>query len=265
MIRKIWHAVETIRTRATVDVVAQFDRDEENADSDRGVRRLLLSAGATVARYLGVATLLVAHLALAETAYHFAVDGAIPAGTVYSTLHVAGLSLPSGVARWAVFAGCGALSIVVHELGHVLALVTYRVRVRGVGVRLLVVVPVRFFTRFDRDGLTDLASRQRASVQSAGIAANYLLALVALAAFAQFDSQVAGWLYALNLTLAIVSAVPLSDTDGDRLLSSLLVGDGGSENRSPGRVVSLLAVGSWVVVAGSMLTVAVVAAIRFVG
>lgn len=254
---KIARSAKAISTVATTEVVLRFDRQKRPIGSENDVIWRILAAGLVGGLVVGVLSVIVVHLLLLEFGYVAATRNLVAGGAIYSNLRVEGLATPTTVPQWGILAGCIVAAIAVHELGHLLALVVHRVRVHGLGVSLFLVVPVRFFTRIDRRDWRVVSARERAIVLSAGIATNHVVAIVALVLFAWLPSQVAGWLYASNVALALLSAVPLSNTDGDKLLSYVLHGDANASMDGPPKAhVYVLGIGSWLVVVGSGLTVA---------
>lgn len=208
----------------------------------------------TCSLYTACGAILLLHVVLLAAAYRSAVEG----GSGVVPLPGVGSAIPATITDGAVLLGCLVVSIAAHELGHVLAYRRYAGSVRSVGVDLVGVIPVRFFTRYNRQTWKRLPPGSRARVLSAGLTVNFLFAAVSWAVFTRFEYRLVGYLSLANVALTVITAVPLTGTDGDRLFAYLLTGalrttDAGDTSR-----VQLLAgMSSWLVVVGSILTVVI--------
>jgi len=264
MITRLSQVVETVRNLVALEILLRFDDHELNAKVATGVGSRILPSLTIGGLYVGLTTVVAVHFVVLESAYHVVAYGRLFDGVTRSLFRIDSLRVPNTLVQWVVLTGCGLASGAVHELGHVLALADRRVRIHGVGVELVLGVPLRFFTRYDRNEWNNLTPREQASVQSAGIAANHLLAVVALVVFLQFGLQAAGWLYALSVALAVLSAIPLTLADGNELLHYLLLGgsepSGDETANTFGYVVGFA---SWLLVAGSLLAIGLTTTIRF--
>jgi Zn-dependent protease len=147
----------------------------------------------------------------------------------------------------AVLGGIGGLgSLIVHELGHVRA--SRRLNgVRAVRVSLLWLGAGTKFEGAYRSG------RDQARVALAGPAASFGLALVLLvAAFMPIFPRPAQFglfgLALLNLTIAVVSLIPVHPLDGHKVLVALFWRLSGSERRA--RFILRRAGKTWLVVEG---------------
>ncbi|MBF0166975.1 MAG: HlyD family efflux transporter periplasmic adaptor subunit [Alphaproteobacteria bacterium] len=132
------------------------------------------------------------------------------------------LSSPGGLAMYGAML---ILSAVVHEFGHAIATRHFGCRVGTMGIALIVLVPTLYSDTTDTWRLTD--SRQRLMVGLAGIAAELLLAILALALWSHLpegaaqSAAVALATTALATTL-IINLSPFMRFDGYFILSDLL-------------------------------------------
>ena len=119
-------------------------------------------------------------------------------------------------------AGAGAVSKVVHELGHALTARRYGVRVPAMGIAFVVMYPMLYTDTSDSWRLRD--KNQRLAIASAGMVAEFSVALVAILLWsitpdgilrsALFSLAFVGWVIALAL-----NASPFFRFDGYYILS----------------------------------------------
>jgi len=119
-------------------------------------------------------------------------------------------------------AGAGAISKVVHELGHALTARRYGVRVPAMGIAFVVMYPMLYTDTSDSWRLRD--KNQRLAIASAGMVAEFSVALIAILLWAitpdgifrsvLFSLAFVGWLVALAL-----NASPFFRFDGYYILS----------------------------------------------
>lgn len=238
----------------TTEVTVVFEGDDaRRPDGVTPLGRVALA----IALSLGALSLVAVHGLSLLTAYWVAVRDR----GIVDVVSLPGIGPLQPLADVWIVASCLVIAIAVHEGGHLFANRLCGVRLRAVGVGLACGLPFKCFTRYDREDWATLSARRRAAIRSAGIAVNVGVAAVAFGVALRFGSEVASWLCVVNAGLALVSAVPLSGTDGDLLLPYLVTGgDSVREAETPRWIVLLVGTGSWVLVVGTVLLVVVTSA-----
>lgn len=250
----ITNAIMYISSKFTFDVVLKHRFN--NTEWEGWGWNRIISTILAVGLYLGLLTIVGSHFFLLDLAYNSIASDKITSGAIHTILVLDDISLPNTLLEWSIFLVCALFSMVAHEIGHMVALINYRIRIYGLGTSLFLCLPYRFFVSFDMDGFTSVGSYERATVRSAGIAANYGIVIVALLLSSQFNSQIVGWFYSLNIALAIISAIPLSKTDGDKILSYMLLSGSGIHHMEIKPIlIYIIGFISWLSIAGSMLVI----------
>jgi Zn-dependent protease len=104
------------------------------------------------------------------------------------------------------------LSLVIHELAHVLAALTFAVPVHGIGIKFIGAYTERKY-----------ASRRRHDVliAAAGPCANLVLMFASF-----FVPRIGVWLAEWNCGIALLNLLPVPGTDGYRVLKTMFWPDG---------------------------------------
>jgi len=233
-----------------------FEHESETGIIEASDTTYHTSVARTVGLYSAVLTVLIVHILLVAIAYNVMVLDRPVGTTVLSFLGISGVNFPETRLAGGIIMVCFLSSILVHELGHVVSHRCSGVRVKAVGVEVFLVIPIRFYTRYHRCDWRGLSPRVQATTEAAGIATNLLVSAVAFVLFLGSGSQLVAWVYLSNTGVAVVSAVPLLGTDGDRLLAYVVLGRcDGEDTGDTGPLALAAGLGSWIILVGSALAI----------
>jgi stage IV sporulation protein FB len=104
-------------------------------------------------------------------------------------------------------------SLVVHEIGHIVAASISKVRVNAIGI----------------SAAGTYIRRQRAAspwAESVISLAGPFVSLALAALFGQGNGHLYGWLAEMNLIVAMSNLIPIAGTDGDRALNAICIATG---------------------------------------
>lgn len=115
-----------------------------------------------------------------------------------------------------------AISAFLHEVGHLIAAVSYGSKKMEVGVSLMWFIPTGGYVTHDK--LETRSVKERIQVSMAGIEANCLLAGIIFTLRVVFYSspETLLWIGLINVVLVFYNLLPLFGSDGEKLLEELL-------------------------------------------